>query len=426
MGMLIDSVLKNYYIPPLIMTLRPNPSNPHALVNVCIDGKQRLTSINRFMDNQIPFIDDSYEPPRQVYYGSDDPNASVLGRETLTNAQREQFDNFQVTIMGYHELDEHEELEIFSRVQMGTSLTSAEKLQATNTPISNLVRLMLRNYPEIKSIMQTRRGQDFQLITQVACLLYSRDSDRLATPIRLMAFLQDPYIQLSSTFQRSLNWVFSKIREMNAQSTEANGYFHVVRHPTNGSRKRKNILTIEFLLLCKYLDEVSGKQRPIPELLEDLADLRTYIMYSYTGPAATGTPCYLAGLTWIEKRVALADRDAHEVAIQTSAPSSQQPASTRRNSRSHIQHSSRGQHHGNVNSVKPESFIGQAGPSTSPTPAPSSNPRQRYDNDASSQQRKRHRAEPVVIAHAPSSERVSSNARPMARRGRPRPRPARA
>lgn len=52
---LIDSVMKNYYIPPLLFSAHLNDNG--QIIRHCIDGKQRLSSIMRFMDGQIPFIE---------------------------------------------------------------------------------------------------------------------------------------------------------------------------------------------------------------------------------------------------------------------------------------------------------------------------------------------------------------------------------
>lgn len=49
---LIDSMLRNYYMPPIIFAV--STADDGTELRTCIDGKQRLTSIQRFMDGQIP------------------------------------------------------------------------------------------------------------------------------------------------------------------------------------------------------------------------------------------------------------------------------------------------------------------------------------------------------------------------------------
>lgn len=54
---LIDSILKNYPIPPIFLRLKINPDTGLSSYDV-IDGKQRLTSIRDFIDGKIALPDD--------------------------------------------------------------------------------------------------------------------------------------------------------------------------------------------------------------------------------------------------------------------------------------------------------------------------------------------------------------------------------
>jgi len=51
---LIDSVFRNYYIPPIIFAV--STSDDGSETRTCIDGKQRLTSIQKFMDGLVSAI----------------------------------------------------------------------------------------------------------------------------------------------------------------------------------------------------------------------------------------------------------------------------------------------------------------------------------------------------------------------------------
>jgi uncharacterized protein with ParB-like and HNH nuclease domain len=48
---LIDSVFRNFYIPPVIFACTIDEDGEP--VRVCVDGKQRLTSIQKFLDGQV-------------------------------------------------------------------------------------------------------------------------------------------------------------------------------------------------------------------------------------------------------------------------------------------------------------------------------------------------------------------------------------
>lgn len=48
---LIKSIFENYYIPPIIFAVRTDDEGEE--IRVCVDGKQRLTSIQLFFDGQV-------------------------------------------------------------------------------------------------------------------------------------------------------------------------------------------------------------------------------------------------------------------------------------------------------------------------------------------------------------------------------------
>ncbi|RUS17510.1 hypothetical protein BC937DRAFT_89892 [Endogone sp. FLAS-F59071] len=77
MSHLIDSILKNYYVPPVLFAIKQNAEGRN--VRVCVDGKQRLTSIKnisvsspRFMDNEIPHINPGDPKIVRRYYDYDE------------------------------------------------------------------------------------------------------------------------------------------------------------------------------------------------------------------------------------------------------------------------------------------------------------------------------------------------------------------
>jgi uncharacterized protein with ParB-like and HNH nuclease domain len=48
---LIDSIFRNFYIPPVVFAVQRDEDNEE--VRICVDGKQRLTSIQKFFDGQV-------------------------------------------------------------------------------------------------------------------------------------------------------------------------------------------------------------------------------------------------------------------------------------------------------------------------------------------------------------------------------------
>ena len=52
---IIDSLFHNFYVPPVIFALVKDEDGEDT--RVCVDGKQRLTSIQKFFDGQVRLVD---------------------------------------------------------------------------------------------------------------------------------------------------------------------------------------------------------------------------------------------------------------------------------------------------------------------------------------------------------------------------------
>ena len=48
---LLDSIWRNYYVPPVVFAVYKDEEGEE--VRCCVDGKQRLTSIQKFFDGQV-------------------------------------------------------------------------------------------------------------------------------------------------------------------------------------------------------------------------------------------------------------------------------------------------------------------------------------------------------------------------------------
>lgn len=53
MSQLIDSLMENFYIPPIILNRQTNRDTRKSIL-VCVDGKQRLSSVKAFVQGIIP------------------------------------------------------------------------------------------------------------------------------------------------------------------------------------------------------------------------------------------------------------------------------------------------------------------------------------------------------------------------------------
>ncbi|KAH6894821.1 hypothetical protein BKA70DRAFT_1570624 [Coprinopsis sp. MPI-PUGE-AT-0042] len=151
---LIDSIFRNFYVPPVIFATKQRDDGSET--KICIDGKQRLTSIRRFMDGQIP---------------------RRKARKVLPEKLRKTFANKQIVCVEYQDISEDDEREVFQRVQLGMALTPAEKLQVTNTHRSTFARSLVNKHIKDGGLSSdhlewdTSRGGDFRCLAQALYLL---------------------------------------------------------------------------------------------------------------------------------------------------------------------------------------------------------------------------------------------------------------
>ncbi|CAG8551548.1 20565_t:CDS:2, partial [Gigaspora rosea] len=180
---LIDSILNNFYIPPVIFSCK-KAEGTNKWKRVCIDGKQRLTSITRFMNNEIPHHSPSGGHSVKRYYekgeGSNHP--------VLSDEERELFDCFEIVCVEYYDLSLSQEQEIFSRVQLGVPLTAAAVI---NTPIVDFAQDLYKNYPSISKIIDTTRGKPLQLISQTLHMIEQESEKFKASIVSIQKYLQN-------------------------------------------------------------------------------------------------------------------------------------------------------------------------------------------------------------------------------------------
>ncbi|KAL5500888.1 hypothetical protein ACEPAH_9275 [Sanghuangporus vaninii] len=192
---LIDSILRNFYIPPVIFAFSQNEDGEER--RTCIDGKQRLTSIQRFMDGQTLFTDPYTNLISQRLVGSCllalwTAELNIFNSRTnlklwykrqpwnergklLPPQYKKQFDLKQISCVEYTDLNEDAEREIFQRVQLGVALTPAERMQAIAGPWPQLVREILSELDKynISDALEwaKTRGRDFHSVATIIYLI---------------------------------------------------------------------------------------------------------------------------------------------------------------------------------------------------------------------------------------------------------------
>ncbi|KAJ7180176.1 hypothetical protein C8R43DRAFT_1117504 [Mycena crocata] len=158
-AMLIDSLFRGFYIPPVVFAVTKDEDG--VPTRVCVDGKQRLTSIQRFVDGQLPYI----QSKKQHYYYTSPAKAQRL---QLPDETKKWFSEKLITCVEYGDLTPEEEREIFQRVQMGMTLTTAEKLAAIDSPWADWISKLETIEGGLSQVLvwDTKRGREFQNVAQ--------------------------------------------------------------------------------------------------------------------------------------------------------------------------------------------------------------------------------------------------------------------
>ncbi|EST08206.1 protein of unknown function DUF262 [Kalmanozyma brasiliensis GHG001] len=176
----IESIMRHYYVPPVLLSVQKEENPGDETRYVCIDGKQRISSVCAFLNNEIPVKEPGTS--RKFWYKED---LSEGKTPALNPAQRRRFENEQLTIVEFDGLDEETERDMFSRVQMGVTLSSAEKLGAHLGKWPDFIRQMVKRFidptPSLvhdddgNAMLIVSRGKDYLYMAQIALLIYHAD-----------------------------------------------------------------------------------------------------------------------------------------------------------------------------------------------------------------------------------------------------------
>ncbi|KAJ7754231.1 hypothetical protein DFH07DRAFT_868609 [Mycena maculata] len=189
-ALLIDSLFRNFWIPPVVFAVTMDEDG--VPTRVCVDGKQRLTSIQRFMDGQLPYI----QSKKQHFYFTA-PESTKSSRLQIPDHIKKMFTDKQITCVEYSELTPAMEREIFQRVQLGMPLTTAEKLAAIDSPWAEWISKLESRHISIEGGLSqvlswdTKRGREFQNVAQfVYCCDGYPDSENIPTAPKMESRLQ--------------------------------------------------------------------------------------------------------------------------------------------------------------------------------------------------------------------------------------------
>ncbi|KAH8811477.1 hypothetical protein F5884DRAFT_749854 [Xylogone sp. PMI_703] len=178
---LITSTITGNFVPPIVFNvverMEEDPNNPgkeiQQVYRVCVDGKQRLTSIKKFMDGLIGFYD-SNDPPRKWYYRHPiikGVEKKKPGHEIIPDEMKELFRARTFCCWEYNNLSLKTEENMFQSVQRGIALTPAEKLRAMSTEWAQFTKEYEENYSTILNLSKQKRASGYRLVLTILTMV---------------------------------------------------------------------------------------------------------------------------------------------------------------------------------------------------------------------------------------------------------------
>ena len=188
---LIDSVLRGYQLPIFYLhrIKKTNALGDEWSVHQIIDGQQRCTALDRFINGNLQLYDledDSSKLP--VFLRDTDKYPCPWSGKyfnTLTEKLKEELLNTDLSVAFITDADENEVRDLFIRLQSGSALNEQEKRDAYPGQFTDFIlklggkpALKLDGYTFFTKILRmnpgTDRGKTRQLAAQISVLFFER------------------------------------------------------------------------------------------------------------------------------------------------------------------------------------------------------------------------------------------------------------
>jgi hypothetical protein len=232
----IDSLLKGWGTPKIFLWETGKDSY------ACLDGKQRLTSLFKFMADGLPLKEDY-----SVGYGGKKYTELSVGVQDAV-------DDYEFSVEILSEAKDDEVIELYKRLQGGTPLNFGEKLFAMSGNMNDFIKRRLNTkafFKERVSLPDTRYSH-YAVCAQL-CLLSTKGAKE---DLKL----------------KNLEKFFRDYRSFNAKSPEAGKIFDVIKHlekafPSKSDpalRNRANVVSIFHLIAdISARGDISGREEEI-------------------------------------------------------------------------------------------------------------------------------------------------------------------
>lgn len=171
-SLLIDSILKNIPIPPIF--LREHIDKQGKTSFEVIDGKQRLSSIFRFIDNEIATIDDDNDPLYQSELAGLKFNDLEQNQEF--ESILEEFWRYPLPIEYVYTKDDKVVDKIFDRLNRSGEKLNGQELRHSNYYDSPLIALAFKIaksefWSKTLDVTNKNRMEDIELVSELLFLI---------------------------------------------------------------------------------------------------------------------------------------------------------------------------------------------------------------------------------------------------------------
>ncbi|KAH8930008.1 hypothetical protein BT69DRAFT_1328329 [Atractiella rhizophila] len=169
---LIQSLFISAPVPPVLFSRTFKGGRHHYR---CIDGKQRLTSICRFLKGEI-YLRTGNDNHHWYYKMPANPKTVDKRLQLLPEAERNIFKSRRLGMMFYDHLDAQQERDIFQRIQNGCPLSTAEKLSALAGPYVDFIKSLVKAYYverrwKERLNLDFHRANEFQIFAEIVYTL---------------------------------------------------------------------------------------------------------------------------------------------------------------------------------------------------------------------------------------------------------------
>ncbi|KAK0110123.1 hypothetical protein ONS95_002776 [Cadophora gregata] len=306
-ALLITSILMGYFIPPIIFNVKKKvvkigDREEERFTRTCVDGKQRLTSIWKFMKGNIGFFDTN-SPSKKWFFCHPvvDGRIQISNRNILPNAVKKFFETQFFCCYEYEDLTADTEETMFQLVQRGIALTPAEKMRAMSTEWATFTRQFEDDYELIVNLSKQNRASGFRLILTIFTMiqeihssskrkryLISNSAPPLqASPQALLRILDDKR-EIPPRLKQKFTAVFDRYETLiKLSSTQVTATRFKVNHnsvfdPAPGFLRAARIVHVRTfspleLVVTAILVAVHMDHRTNEQLLEDVKEMRLFL-----------------------------------------------------------------------------------------------------------------------------------------------------